>query len=81
VERPEQYPPILSAVIKAARFMVVQEALEITEQSADSEFADDSGYDSSHGRESPVPPGKGCLQHVQEMMDRFMVRGSHSPMQ
>ncbi|MCJ1360886.1 MAG: hypothetical protein MMC33_010895, partial [Icmadophila ericetorum] len=25
--------------------------------------------------------GVGCIQHVHEMMDRFMVRGSHSPMQ
>jgi hypothetical protein len=28
---PEQYPPILSAVIKVARFMVVQQALELSE--------------------------------------------------
>lgn len=75
---PEQYPPILSAVIKVARFMVVQKALQISEPFADEEFEDDSGYDSG---DSPPPPGKGCLQFVQEMMDHFMVRGSHSPMQ
>ncbi|KAK3065108.1 hypothetical protein LTS18_010261 [Coniosporium uncinatum] len=75
---PEQYPPILSAVIKVARFMVVQKALQISQPFAGEEFEDDSGYDSG---DSPPPPGRGCLQFVQEMMDHFMVRGSHSPMQ
>ncbi|KAK3078742.1 hypothetical protein LTS18_006726, partial [Coniosporium uncinatum] len=74
----EQYPPILSAVIKVARFMVVQKALQISEPFAGAEFEEDSGYDSG---QSPPPPDKGCLQFVQEMMDHFMVRGSHSPMQ
>ncbi|KAI0568053.1 hypothetical protein Alg215_12389, partial [Pyrenophora tritici-repentis] len=39
---------------------------------------DDSAYESGPSqRRRP----KGCLQLVQKMMDRFMVRGSHSPMQ
>ncbi|KAI0603606.1 hypothetical protein TUN205_12188, partial [Pyrenophora tritici-repentis] len=39
---------------------------------------DDSAYESGPSqRRRP----KGCLQLVQRMMDRFMVRGSHSPMQ
>jgi hypothetical protein len=76
---PEQYPPILSAVIKVARFMVVQQALEMSEP-FDDEFDSDSAYesDSSNPRRRRR---KGCLQLVEEMMDRFMVRGSHSPMQ
>lgn len=74
----EQYPPILSAVIKVARFMIVQQALESSEP-----FEEDS--DSAYGSDGestqqPTRP-KGCLQHVQQMMDKFMVRGSHSPMQ
>jgi superfamily II DNA helicase RecQ len=77
---PEQYPPILSAVIKVARFMVVQQALELSEPFQDDEWEDDSAYESDPSR-SPARRPKGCLQFVQEMMDKFMVRGSHSPMQ
>jgi hypothetical protein len=76
---PEQYPPILSAVIKVARFMVVQQALELSEP-LDNTFNDDSAYERNSSRQPQRRP-KGCLQFVQEMMDRFMVRGSHSPMQ
>ncbi|KAI1521184.1 telomere-linked helicase 1, partial [Pyrenophora tritici-repentis] len=80
---PEQYPPILSAVIKIARFMVVQKGLEMSGPEEDSgdetdDDLDDSAYESGPSqRRRP----KGCLQLVQKMMDRFMVRGSHSPMQ
>ncbi|KAG9385482.1 RecQ Superfamily II DNA helicase [Pyrenophora tritici-repentis] len=83
VEGAEQYPPILSAVIKIARFMVVQKGLEMSGPDEDSgdetdDDLDDSAYESGPSqRRRP----KGCLQLVQRMMDRFMVRGSHSPMQ
>jgi superfamily II DNA helicase RecQ len=80
---PEQYPPILSAVIKIARFMVVQQALELSgpERKEEEEaFEDDSAYESDGSRAHTRRP-KGCLHFVQEMMDRFMVRGSHGPMQ
>jgi hypothetical protein len=75
---PKQYPPILSAVIKVARFMVVQQALELSEP-LDDTFDDDSAYESDSGRQPHRRP-KGCLQLVQEMMDKFMVRGSHGLM-
>jgi hypothetical protein len=77
---PEQYPPILSAVIKVTRFIVVQQALELSEPLANNEFDSDSAYesDSSDPRRRRR---KGCLQLVKEMMDQFMVRGTHSPMQ
>ena len=92
---PDRYPPILSSMIKIARFMVVQKALEIAGPLNDEdEFNDDSpydfedsGYDSSGGSISPTAPvvarqqHRGCLQFVAMMMDKFMVRGSHSPMQ
>jgi superfamily II DNA helicase RecQ len=82
---PEQYPPILSAVIKVARFMVVQQALELSEPFQEDEFDSDSAYESEHGdnvpRQRRRQQHKGCLQFVQEMMDKFMVRGSHGPMQ
>jgi hypothetical protein len=41
----EQYPPILLAVIKVARFIVVQQALELLEL-FDDEFDSDSTYES-----------------------------------
>jgi hypothetical protein len=80
----EQYPPILSAVIKVARFMVVQQALELSEPLDENEDEldddDDSAYESDSSRPRRRRP-KGCLQFVQEIIDKFMVRGSHGPMQ
>jgi RecQ family ATP-dependent DNA helicase len=75
----EQYPPVLSAVIKVARFMVVQQALELSGP-LDEDELDDSAYESDSSGPRQRQP-KGCLQFVQEMMDQFMVRGSHGPMQ
>jgi hypothetical protein len=40
----------------------------------------DNKYESD-GSEPPVDRTRGCLYWVTEMMDRFMVRGSQSPMQ
>ena len=61
---PDEYPPILSAMVKVSRFLVVQQGLELEagEEPASNEFV-------------------GCLTWVQRMMDEFMVRGSHGPMQ
>jgi hypothetical protein len=78
---PEQYPPVLSAVIKVVRFMVVQQALELSGPLDDDEFDSDSAYESNGSNNPPRRRRKGCLQFVQEMMYRFMVRGSHGPMQ
>jgi hypothetical protein len=64
----DQYPPILSAMIKISRFMVVQQA---------SEYEQDEEEDENRHRRPLV----GCLNWVKRMMDEFMVRGSHSPMQ
>jgi hypothetical protein len=75
----EQYPPILSAVIKIARFMLVQQGLELLDADlADSQDSSDEFNDDS----APSPRRlKGCLQLVKQMMDQFIVRGSHGPMQ
>lgn len=62
----------MSAIIKLARFIVVQQALELSE--AEDEDKAELDNDSIH-------KSKGCLQHMQEMIDRFIVRGSYSPMQ
>jgi hypothetical protein len=84
-----QYPPILSAMIKVARFMVGQQGLELSDLELPGlELADpiedssdklDSAYKRDPSRQLQHP--KGCLQLVQQMMDKFMVRGSHGPMQ
>jgi hypothetical protein len=44
----------------------------------------DNGSDDGNSSERSThtePLRKGCLQFVQDMMDKFMVRGSHGPMQ
>jgi hypothetical protein len=66
-------------MIKGAQFMVVQQGLELADpidESSD-KLEEDSAYKSHPSRQRP----KGCLQLVQQMMDRFMVRSSHGPMQ
>jgi hypothetical protein len=65
----EQYPPILSAVIKIARFMVVQQGLELSELFNDDELDSDSAYESDDSSYLRRRRRKGCLQLVQEMMD------------
>jgi hypothetical protein len=81
----EQYPPILSAIIKVARFMVVQQGLQLADlidesnNELDNELDNDSAYGSDPRRQLQRP--KGYLQLVQQMMDKFMVRGSYGPMQ
>ncbi|KAE8550147.1 hypothetical protein EYB25_008678 [Talaromyces marneffei] len=62
---PEDYPPILSKVIKLARFMVVRKAMELAENEDDAEPASsmqENDWDSAYGGSpSPVPlhPRKG----------------------
>jgi hypothetical protein len=63
-----------------ARFMVVQQALELSEPFEEDEFDSDSAYETDNSSPPQCQP-KGCLQFVKEMMDKFMVRGSHRPMQ
>lgn len=119
---PESYPPILSAVIKCARFMVFQKAVMIGKPATEDgpylgesamDFDDDSGYESNssgssiesrcsstpiRSQASPNSPFSSSgpiytggraggrvqlssLKWVGSMMDQFMVRGSHGPVQ
>jgi hypothetical protein len=68
---PELYPPVLSSVIKVARFMVVQQALELSDPfSDDDDFDDDSAYGGLDGGSSPSSrQPKGCLEFVEKMVD------------
>jgi hypothetical protein len=59
--------------------MVIQQALELSEL-LDNTFNNNSAYKSDSGRQ-PYRRLKGCLQLVQEIIDKFIVRGSHGPMQ
>ncbi|KAK6365036.1 hypothetical protein LTR81_028063, partial [Elasticomyces elasticus] len=70
---PESYPPILSSIIKVARFMIIQQAEEIAQPTEDDsqyspcassmqfESDADSGYDSED--RSPVRRQRGQAQH------------------
>ncbi len=73
--------------------MVVQKALEMVGPNNEDEFNEDRPYDfKEHGYDvgnrssnTGIPASskqhEGCLQFVSQMMDKFMVRGTHSPMQ
>ena len=89
---PDRYPSILSAVIKLSRFMVIQDALETAgpiepksregrRPSSSSDSSSESSNHNSSSRDRQIGFRKDCLGLVKEAMDRFMVRGSHSPMQ
>jgi hypothetical protein len=58
----------LLAVIKVARFIVVQQALEVLEPFTNNKFKSDSAYksDSSNLQQRQR---KGCLQLVKEIID------------
>jgi len=73
---PDTYPQMLTLVIKLARFMVVQLALR-------DGGPDESDSSSCSGESNdPEEQGKmGCLSLVVQMVDRFMIRGTWSPMQ
>ncbi|KAI6787582.1 hypothetical protein KC361_g9470 [Hortaea werneckii] len=85
---PTEYPSILSAVIKVAHFIVVQQADQLG-QWDDQEYSscgsayefEDSGYESGGGRDRPQRRELSSFEWVRRMMDRFMVRGCGSPMQ
>jgi hypothetical protein len=57
----------------------MQQALELSEP-LDNTLDEDSAYKSDSSCYLQRRP-KGCLQFVQEMMDKFIVRGSHGSMQ
>ena len=94
---PESYPPILSAIIKVAHFMVVQQAEQLTRPINDSEFFspcnspcdfEDSGYESNDGsddnnqhRRKRQRRHQSSFEWVCKMMNDFMVRGTGSPIQ
>ncbi len=76
------YPPILSAMIKISRFMVIQQGLEMSRHNVGESRLDSRDSQSSvSSSEVDESIEGGCLEYVARMMDRFMVRGSHSPMQ
>jgi hypothetical protein len=58
----------LLAVIKVARFMVVQQALEVLELFTNNEFKSDSAY-KSDSSDLQQRWRKGCLQLIKEIID------------
>jgi hypothetical protein len=60
----------------------VQQALEMSGPlDGEDKFNSDSAYESDDSSNPPQRQRKGCLQFVQEIIDQFIVRGSHSLMQ
>jgi hypothetical protein len=57
----------------------MQQALELSEP-LDDTFDDNSAYESDSSRQ-PYRRPKGCLQLVQEIIDKFIVRGSYGLIQ
>jgi hypothetical protein len=90
----DTYPSILSAVIKVAHFMIVQQAERIAQPTAGEyeEFSagrslcdfEDSGYESEEARVDKGGGrnrgGKSSFEWVRKMIDGFIVRGCGSPM-
>jgi hypothetical protein len=58
----------------------VQQGLELVDliDKSSNELEDDSAYESDPSRQLQRP--KGCLQLVQQIMDKFMIRGSYGLM-
>lgn len=91
----DTYPSMLSAVIKVAHFMIVQQAERLAQPTTGEheEFSagrspcefEDSGYESERAQtdssEGRRKSGKSSFEWVRKMMDGFMVRGCGSPMQ
>jgi hypothetical protein len=86
----EDYPPILSRVIKVTRFIVVKKAVELSDKPEEEEVVaelpssmDDMDWDSIYGASPPPSPSghKGYLQWVTQIIDQFMIRGSQGLIQ
>jgi superfamily II DNA helicase RecQ len=80
--QPDSYPPILSSVIKSARFMVVQKAM-IQAGIQDDETRRQCAIDFDDNRQQRRHPVRltTLVDWLNRIMDSFMVAGSHSPMQ
>ena len=81
-----RYSPILFVMIKVSRMMVVQQAWKLSDhaQSRRSSFSDDdddSDVSDSSEDSRRRAASSGILEEVKSMTNRFMVRGSHGPMQ
>lgn len=83
----DQYPPILSKLIKIARFLVIQKAFkdEAPSSDVDEEETEDESGDEEEEEEEEISQEaeqeRGVIKATKEMMDRFMVRGTNGPMQ
>jgi RecQ family ATP-dependent DNA helicase len=83
---PDKYPSILSAVIKSSRFMVVQTALNVvgsgnTGSSGSNSNNSNSNGSSSRSRNTQASQQEGCVDYVEKLVDKFMIRGTKGPMQ
>ena len=69
----DTYPPILSSVIKVSRFMIIQHRFHESRKEEDEE---DDEQDMEDGKKV-----LGCIDIVTRMVDQYMLRTSHGPME
>ena len=77
----DNYPLILSKVIKITRFIVIKQAFRFSRQDIGNSSSDSrsSRLDNSEDRsESSRTELSGCLALVKKFMDQFIVRGTYS---
>lgn len=77
----DNYPPILSKMIKIARFMVIEQAFREGRQDDSDSNSDSSSSGSSADSESEAAVRPDCLGLVIKHMNQFMIRGTHGAMQ
>ena len=76
---PDRYPSILSAVLKIGRFFVLRTCYE----NSTTEYPKidiDNSDDSDDSITSDTSSNDKSLRRLKTMIDRFMIRGSHTPM-
>ena len=77
-----EYPPILSALIKVARFMIVQYTFQLSKRvTSSSESSGSSNGEEEREARRRREKKSDSLDLLTRMMNKFMVRGSHGPME
>jgi len=78
----DSYPSILSSILKISRFLVLRYSFE---DSTTPNLDDDDGDDDSSTLSTPdrlfsgLDLGNGSLDRVKVLVDRFLIRGSNTP--
>ncbi|CAG8195842.1 unnamed protein product [Penicillium olsonii] len=77
----DSYPPILSSVIKIARFMIVQKALQLHVPAATPREDEPAASLEDIIRQADREPELTPIRQIQHLVQRYLIRGTSSPMQ